>query len=261
MLKVGLIGCGAIGSYVAKAIDDGLVEVKLITVFDKDVSKAEALVRTLKRVKPKVARSIRDVLEESLDLVIEAASPEAVRSYIVELLQSGKSVIVLSSGALLDENLFRRIIEAARGSGAKVYVPSGAIGGLDALKAASLIGVEDVVLTTRKHPRALGINGISEAVVVFEGDAEEAVKRFPLNVNVAATLALVTGKRPRVRVIADPHVSENVHEIAAKGAFGEIKIEMRNKRMEENPKTSVIAALSVLQLLKQLSGDAVTLGT
>lgn len=261
MLRVGLIGCGAIGLYIAKAIDEGLDGIELLVVFDRDIDKAVALVNKLRKVKPKIARSVKEVLSEPLDLVIEAASPEAVKSYAVDIVSTGKSIVVLSSGALLDEDLRRRLLEVSRISGAKIYVPSGAVGGLDALKAASLIGIDELVLTTRKHPKALGLSGIDRATIIFDGDVEEAVKRFPLNINVAATLMLATNRRLRVRIVADPNMNENVHEVIARGSFGEIKVEMCNKRMEENPRTSMIAALSVLQLLKQLSGEVMVLGT
>lgn len=260
-LRVGIIGCGAIGGYIAEAIDRGLVEVDLVAVFDIDVKKAGELVEKLNKVKPRIAKSLEEVVTEDIDLVIEAASQEAVQRYAIDILRSGKNLVILSTGALLNEDLLRSIIEVSRERKVKVYIPSGAIGGLDALKAASIIGIEELVLTTMKKPATLGLSSISEPTVVFEGDAEEAVKRFPLNINVAATIALATGKKPRVRVVADPSTDENIHSIYAKGAFGEITIVMRNKKLEKNPRTSLIAALSVIQLLKQLSEEAVVLGT
>lgn len=112
-----------------------------------------------------------------------------------------------------------------------------------------------------KYPKTLGFDAPGGPTVVFEGDAEEAVKRFPLNVNVAAAVSLAVGKRPRVRVVAVPGAKENVHVIYARGGFGELSVTMKNRRMEGNPRTSLMAALSVVQLLKQLSGGVLVVGT
>lgn len=135
------------------------------------------------------------------------------------------------------------------------------MGGLDALKAASIVGIDELTLITVKNPVALGLENTEKPITIFEGNAEEAVKRFPLNINIAATLALATGVKPRVRIIADPNVKENMHTIYAKGSFGEITITMKNKRIEGNPRTSLIAALSAIQLLKQLLEGVIVVGT
>lgn len=260
-LRIGIIGCGAIGSYIAKAIDDGILNIDLAIIFDINIAKSEELLKKLRRIKPKIAYSINDVLSEDLDLVVESASQEAVKMYAVDILNSGKSLLVLSTGALLDDGFRRRIIEKARERGVKVYMPSGAVGGLDALKAASTLGIEELTLITVKKPEVLGLKDVNGPLVVFEGDAEEAVKKFPLNINIAATIALAAGKRPKVKIIADPGVKENVHEVRARGNFGEMTLIMKNKRMEENPRTSLIAALSAIQLLKQLSEQILVIGT
>lgn len=260
-LRVGIIGCGAIGSYIAKAIDEGVVEADLVAVFDTDTRRAEEVVKRLSNVRPKVVSSIDELISEDIDVVVEAASQEAVKTYAIDILRSGKSLIVLSVGALLNEDLFKNAVEVAKEKNAKIYIPSGAIGGLDALKAASIVGIEELVLTTTKSPRALGLNGISSPTTVFYGDAEEAVKRFPLNINVAAAIALATGRKPKVRVVADPEAKENIHTVYAKGAFGELVITMRNRKIDESARSSLIAALSVIRLLKQLSGETVVVGT
>ncbi|MEM1645615.1 MAG: aspartate dehydrogenase [Ignisphaera sp.] len=259
--RVGIIGCGAIGSYIAKAIDRKLVDVDLVIVFDVDSKRAEELVKKLNNIKPRVAKSINEIISEDIDIVVEVASQEAVKRYAVDILRSGKNLIVMSTGALLNEDLLKNIIRVAREKNVKIYIPSGAIGGLDALKASSIIGIEELVLTTTKNPKALGLGNVDKPTVIFDGDAEEAVRRFPLNINIAASIALAAGKKPRVRVVADPNVDENIHTIYAKGSFGEITIVMKNRKLDESPRTSLIAALSVIQLLKQLSDEVIILGT
>lgn len=260
-LRVGIIGCGAIGSYIAKAIDNEVVDVDLAAIFDINIAKSKILLERLHRIKPKIAHTISDVLSEDLNLVIESASQEAVRMYAMDILKSGKSLLVLSTGVLLDTNFREKILETAREKGVRVYVPSGAIGGLDALKAASILGIEKLTLITVKEPEALGLKDTSESLVVFEGDVEEAVKKYPLNINIAVTITLATGKKPEVKIIADPNVRENIHEVRAQGSFGEITLIIKNRRMEDNPRTSLIAALSAIQLLKQLSEEALMIGT
>lgn len=230
-------------------------------MFDADAERASRLVEELKRLKPKVARTIEEVVSESLDVVVEAASQEAVRMHSTKILLSGKDLVIISTRALLDEELRRSIVEAARRGGSRVYVPSGAIGGLDSLKAASTIGIDELTLTTVKEPKSLGLDGVGGPAVIFEGDAEEAVKRFPPDVNVAAAIALATGKKPRVRVVANPNAKENIHVVYAKGDFGEIVVAMRNKKVEGSPRTSLIAALSVVRLLRQLSDGVIVVGT
>jgi aspartate dehydrogenase len=151
-------------------------------------------------------------------------------------------VIVMSTGALLGLNLV---------SG-RVHVPSGAIGGLDALAAAALAGVDEVVLTTRKNPKALDVN-YGEEKVVYEGDAEEAARRFPREMNVAATLALtVKPTRVKVRVVSDPLVHRNTHEIHVKWRFGEMFLRFANDPHPDNPRTSALAAWSAIKLLQKL---------
>lgn len=260
-LKVGIIGCGAIGGYIAGAIDRGMVDADLVVIFDINIEKAKELVKKLYKVKPKVAKSISEVLSEDLDIVIESASQEAVKMYAIDILKSGKNLLVLSTGALLDEDLHKSILEVAKKRNVKIYVPSGAMGGLDALKAASILGIDELTLITVKDPKALGLNDLDEPLVVFEGDADGAVKRFPLNVNIAATMTLTTNRKPKVRIIADPNAKENVHEIYAKGAFGEIILIMKNKKIEGSLRTSLIAALSAIQLLRQLSEGILIVGT
>lgn len=150
----------------------------------------------------------------------------------------------------------------------KVYIPSGAIAGLDGLKAAALGRIDEVTLTTRKTPenlrdapyiekRGVDIGAIEEPTLIYEGPALEACRLFPANVNVAASLSLagVGPEKTRVRIIADPTLRKNVHEIDVKGEFGCLKVHVENVPSPDNPKTSYLAALSAIATLRKITED------
>ncbi|MEM3616897.1 MAG: aspartate dehydrogenase [Candidatus Bathyarchaeia archaeon] len=264
-LGVGLIGCGAIGIVLAQAIDKGQAgNTCLLMVFDRNIERAKNLVQRLKS-KPKVAKSVREILEcDDVKLVIEAASQEAVKAYAVEVLKAGKDLMIMSVGALVDSELLSEISRTAKENERKVYIPSGAIAGLDGLKASAIGKIEGVTLTTRKPVEGLVDNSyfmrktggrVEGPTLIYEGSAAEACKLFPANVNVAATLSLagIGAEKTIVRVVADPTISRNIHEIEVKGDFGELRIHVENVPSVENPKTSFLAALSAIATLKRLT--------
>jgi len=271
-LGVGLIGCGAIGTVLAQAIDEGQAgDARLLVVFDRNIEKAESLARKLKS-KPKVAKSFKELLkQEDVRFVVEAASQEAVRAYAVEVLRAGKDLIIMSVGALVDSRLLSEISQVAREKGRKVYIPSGAIAGLDAVKASAMSKIESVILTTRKPVEGLMDNPyfmektggrIEKPTLIYEGSALEACKLFPANVNVAATLGLagIGVEKTVVRVVADPTLSRNIHEIEVRGEFGELRVHVENVPSKENPKTSFLAALSAIATLKRMT-EPLIIGT
>jgi len=256
---------------IARAIDTGEAgEVTLKSVYDIVREHAERLASILSK-KPKIARDADEILmDDGISLIIEAASQEAVRQYAVKALSNGKDLMIMSAGALIDDEFFNEVSRAAREHGKKVYVPSGAIVGLDNVKAAAVRSIEEVMLVTRKPPRSfegapfirernIDLSGISEETVLFEGSAREAVRLFPRNVNVSASLSLagVGADRTKVRIIADPKADRITHEIHVRGEFGEILTKTINKPFPENPKTSYIAALSAIATLRKISGSIV----
>ena len=205
--------------------------------------------------------------------MVEAASQDAVRSDAVSILQNKKDMMIMSAGALLDESVFEVISDACRDFGKTVYLPSGAIAGLDALKAVK-DELEFVLLVTTKNPNSLKgapffdnsvINpeNISKPTILFAGAAKEAVSLFPKNVNVSALLSLVGlgGNNTNVRVVADPSTNKNTHEIDANGKFGNLKITVENVPDSTNPKTSRLATLSAIELLRQICTKEVQIGT
>lgn len=239
--RVGIIGCGAIGTVISGAIEKGLVKCDELILYDRNVEGAEKLKNSL-HVPVVVVKSLEEMLRLKPAVVVEAASQQAVRDYINRILEENIELIVMSVGALLDLKVKSN----------KIHIPSGAIGGLDAISSASVAGIDEVILTTKKNPKALDMDN-EEKKLVFEGSAEKAVRRFPREMNVAATLALTTQpEKVKVRVISDPKVDKNVHEIRIKWKHGDMRLKFANDPHPENPRTSALAAWSAIKLLKQV---------
>jgi aspartate dehydrogenase len=180
--------------------------------------------------------------------------------------------MIMSVGALADVELYRSIRRMASEHGSKVYLPSGAISGLDGLKSASSGSIKSVTLTTTKSPESLegapfirekkiDLKGLKGPTTIFEGSAAEAVRAFPANVNVAATLCLAAREgNVRVRIIADPNIKVNRHEIVAEGDFGQMTTRVENVPSPKNPKTSYLAALSAIATLRSIV-EPIKIGT
>jgi len=262
-IRFGLIGCGAMGGMIASAFDGGGIGGALVAVYDVDVGKASTLVKRL-RDKPAISSSASDLIN-SVDFVIEAASQEAVEEYAEETVKAGKNIMIMSVGALLDEELMGRLISAAKKSGVGIYLPSGAVAGVDALLSASAAGIDEITLTSTKPPaglkgvkyltdRGINLDLLTSPTAVYEGPASEAVKLFPKNINVAAVASLASGKDIKVRIVADPKAKTNMHEIHVRGIFGELTTKTSNVPTPNNPKTSYLAALSAVATLKKITG-------
>jgi aspartate dehydrogenase len=189
-----------------------------------------------------IVGNIDELIAQKPKVIVEAASQQAVKDYIAKIVSSGTELIVMSTGALLELNL----------NSSKIHFTSGAIGGLDALSSAALAGIDEVILISRKNPKGFGIYNTEEKVV-FEGTAEEAARRFPREMNVAATLALtVKPVKVKVRVFSDPSVTRNTHEIKVKWRYGEMNLLFANDPHPDNPHTSALAAWAAIKLLKTL---------
>lgn len=259
-VKIGIVGCGAIGSRIACGIQkDFKSNCQLSGLYDIDQETAEQLAKKLS-LKKAVKRSIEELIK-NCDCMVEAVSAKNTRTIIRRALEAKKDVLSMSVGKLLNApDLFR----LANQNKCRLLLPSGAIAGIDAIKAASLIGIDTITLTTRKPPSGfygnsyLLKNGIDPSkikneTVLFEGDVAAAIKFFPRNINVAATLALASNSRKKivVRILTSPKYKTNSHEIDASGKFGRIRTETNNVVCPDNPKTSYLAVLSGLQTLKQ----------
>jgi len=264
-VRVALLGAGTIARLVLGRIAKGeLAGVEVGALYARPRSaRAELLAREFGV--PVVQG--REALERlHPQAVLEAASHDAVREHLIPLLQSGVSVIVLSAGALADDSLRHLAEQAAKTSGAKLYVPSGGIGGLDALKAACVAGVDQVSIEVGKPPRAwkgipfverLGVDldGLQIAKVLFDGNAREGVPHFPQNVNIAAVLSMagIGFDRTRLKVIADPALTLNTHRIEILGVSGRIAVTLENVPAPENPKTAWLACYSALAALQEMA--------
>jgi aspartate dehydrogenase len=265
MLRVGVIGCGTIGGEICVAIDSGLVEAELVGIHDVMAAATERVARLLRQTPPVLSQ---EEVIGAADLAVEATSRDVAPGIIRATLGRGRDIMVMSVGGLLD--CLDDALALAKSGNRHIYVPTGAIGGLDAVKGAAVATVSRVTLTTRKPPKALagapfvvrnGINldGSREPTVIFTGSAEEAVPAFPANVNVAAALSLagIGPQRTEVRVIADPTCDKNIHEIEMEGSFGRMVVRMENVPSPSNPKTSYMASLSAIALLRRLTAPLV----
>ena len=241
MKTVGLIGCGAIGTVLAEAIERKLVVCDELIIFDVDMAKAQQMRKAIK-FPVTIAATFEELLRRKPTVIVEAASQQAAKEYVAKIVAAKIELIVMSTGALLDLDVDLR----------RVHVPSGAIGGLDAIASAALAGIDEVTLTSRKNPKAFGKTN-TKAETVYEGGAEEAARKFPREMNVAATLALtVKPTKVNVQVISDPNVTRNTHEIQLKWRFGDMFLRFSNEPHPDNPHTSALAAWSAIRLLQTL---------
>lgn len=261
-LSVGLIGLGTAGRDVARAIVEGRAGAcRLDGVLVRDRARYEAQ-----------AAGGLPVLDDpdaffarGFDVVVETAGHDAIAAHGERALRAGSDLMAVSVGAFCDEALYRRCLAAAEAHGRRLILPSAAVAGLDRVAAAAQGAVREVRLTSRKPVKAwrgtyaaqkVDLDRVSEPTVAFEGPARDSARLFPESVNVSAALSLagVGFERTKVRVVVDPTIDRNVHEVSCAGDFGEMTVEVRNVPHPDNPKTGYIVAMSVARALKALSG-------
>jgi aspartate dehydrogenase len=257
-LRVAIAGLGPIGSRVAKALDQGIVGLSLVAVSSANIEKHREWLGQLGQM-PKTLPI--EALADVADIVVECAPSRLVRSIVAPVVSRGKTAVVLSVGALLENE---DLIALAKEHGGQIVVPTGALIGLDAVTAAAVGTIHSVRMVTRKPPLGLAgapyleehnidIERVTEPLKIFEGTAREAAKGFPANLNVAVALSLagVGPDRTRVEIWADPTVTRNTHRIEVDSDSARFSMTIENIP-SENPKTGLITALSVIACLRKL---------
>jgi len=244
-MDIGIIGYGTIGRFLEKELSL-LKPVDKIYIYD--------VINNIPENKGIRVDSVDEMLMKKPNLIIECASQDAVREYAVKVLSEGISFMILSVGALLERNLLEKVKFTAERNNIKIYIPVGAIGGVDSILSAGTKKIRKVELTTTKHPKSLNRND-AKRTVIFDGVASEAVQKYPKNINVSAIITLASnmpGNLVRVRIISDPDIKINSHEIYLEGDFGKFHSKIENMTMPGNPGTSYTAALSALSLVKKI---------
>lgn len=250
-MNIGLIGAGAIGQFLlnhTKSQDN----LHVTSILVRDEEKYHYLVD---EYNVELYTNLNDFLKSNIDIVVEAANFEAVKYYLKDVLNI-KDMMVISIGAFSDTSLLEDVKESHH----KLYLPSGAVGGLDLIQNVNTLEhLSSVTLTTTKPASSLVDDELSESTVVFEGAAKDAIDKFPKNMNVSIILSLagLGIDETKVRLIADPNATKNTHHVKIEGEFGEATIEIKNNPLKENPKTSALAALSVLSTLERIENNII----
>jgi aspartate dehydrogenase len=261
LLKIGIVGCGAIGSSLAKSVLSDFTErAELVSLYDIEIEKAYNL--SAKLNKKLAALNLEDLINR-VDLVIEATKAESSFDIAKKTISASRNIMIMSVGGIVKQ--LNELELLAKEKGAHIFIPSGAICGIDGLKAAACGKINKVTLTTRKPPHAfLGVpyllkskirlDNITQDTVIFEGSASSAIKAFPQNINVAATLSAagIGIDNTVVRIVASPGLTRNIHEVEIESEAGRIITRTENVVHPENPKTSYLAVLSAIATLKQI---------
>lgn len=260
-LRLAVVGFGAIGQALARELaGDDRVHLAQLIVSPASLADAQAACAAL-APQVRVASTLDLGPGQRPDLVVECAGHAAVLAHVVPALQAGIPCAMASVGALHDADLLARLEAAAQEGGTRLQLVSGAIGAIDALAAARLGGLDEVVYVGRKPPlswagtpaeQVCDLARLMAPQVIFRGSAREAARQFPKNANVAATVSLagLGLDRTQVELVADPGVTRNVHAVIARGAFGRLELQMENLPLAANPKTSALTVYSLVRAVR-----------
>lgn len=260
-LKLGIAGLGAIGLAVARAVDMGRIPgIALAGASARDYAKARASTGSFRAVPPLMDL---EALAKASDIVVECLPSAHFAAIAKPTVEHGRIFMPLSVGMLINH---MDLVDRARQTGARIIVPTGALLGLDAVRATAEGKIASVRIVTRKPPaglagapllveRGLSVAGLKEPLRVFEGSAREAIAGFPANVNVAVALSLagIGPDQTRCEIWADPGVTRNTHTIIVRSDSSDLTMTIENIPSEENPRTGKITALSVLAALRRLT--------
>ena len=260
-MRITIVGCGSRGTKLAEAADK-MMEVKRIYLLDENKKRAEEVAASINKAE------IIDNIDEELyhcDLVIECATQEAAKYIIPKVVARGVDVMVMSVGALVDDEFRQSIIEKAAQCDCKVYIPSGAICGTDGLRSSTVGEVQEVELITTMPPvsfegiqyvidEGIDLSSIKEKTVLYSGSAREAVQLFPRNVNVAAIVSImgIGFDRTKITIAADPDTKMNTHELKIKGEFGKLCTHTYTVPSPINPRTSNLSVFSAISALERI---------
>jgi aspartate dehydrogenase len=263
--SVGLIGYGGIAQDVIAALRESGDGIKIVGALCRPGSAAKA-----RAALPGIAivETLDDLLVREPRIVAEVAGQQALAEYGAEILGRGFDLMVISVGALAEPKLLQTLKAAAQKSGCRILLPAGAIGGIDAIAAMRIGGLDAVRYRSRKPPAAwrgspaekvADLDKLDARTVLYRGSAGEAALLYPQNANVAAALALagIGFDATEVELVADPAAPGNVHEIEAEGSAGRFAIQLQGRPSRSNPKTSALAALSVARALINLDATIV----
>jgi aspartate dehydrogenase len=277
--KVGIIGFGTIGYQIARSVESGYLSLaRLSFIVDLSSERLEVAKKLFTNEKPTMFSDPEVLFDsesyKSTQIIVESASGAAVRQYAKQILSDGKYLIIFSVGELVDDTLLKELeSEAARHTGV-IHIPTGAIAGIDAIRSARN-NLHEITITTTKNPKSLAgapyfdifedihLQELRHRTVLYDGDVRKAVRLFPSNVNVFAALALATGNiaKIKVKIVADPNIKVNRHEIDVRGDFGVLQIVASNIPHPENPRTSTLAVLSAIETVRSACNETVKIGS
>lgn len=254
-MNIGIIGAGAIATFLLEEInhkEQG--NLQITSVFVRNRKKYEELET---KYGVTLYTELDAFLDSDIEIVAEAANIQAVQDLMPTIIQK-MDVVLISIGALANESFWKEMVLLSDQYNHKLHLPSGAIGGLDLLQNAHALGnLSSVSLTTRKPAQSLVEEALTEERVLFTGKAADAIQQYPKNLNVSIILSLagIGLEKTKVSLVADPHLQHNVHQVDVTGDFGEASFTITNHPLPQNPKTSYLAALSVLGTLKRIGGS------
>lgn len=280
MKKVGIIGFGTIGSQIARSIDrEGLSSLASLSfIVDSSLDRLKVASMSLPNSVPQLFSNADSLFHsesyKTTQVVVESASGIAVRQYAKSILSDGKYLVIFSVGELVDDKFMRELELEAVEHGGIIHIPTGALAGIDAIKSVRS-NLDQVLISTTKNPKSLAgapffdiyenirLGELRDRTVLYEGNVRKAVELFPSNVNVFAAVSLATGNisRIKVRIIADPSITVNRHEIEVKGDFGLLQIIANNIPHPENPRTSTLAVLSAIETIRSACNPMIRIGT
>ena len=274
--RVGIVGYGSIGKEIIAATRrHEIPNAKIVALFDKESTVFNSVDYDTGELHlfSDFDEFYNSKIYSNIDIIIECASKGAVKEYGKKIIKSKKDLIVLSVGTFSDEGYLRELQNLSKLNNTRILIPTGAIAGLDSIRSVKKY-LNTVTIVTTKNPKSLvgapyfkrskiRIDEISKETVLFEGNAADAIELFPANVNVAVSIALagIGLVKTQVKIVADPTLSVNKHEIVCEGAFGKLHIVVQNIPSPSNPRTSYLASLSAIECLRGLCNENFRIGT